>query len=69
MDFNAEELAMIKHGLEKAIREYQEDIELTIADAELGDSNQQMAVEWYKDRIIKANELLTKIALKVPVWG
>ena len=69
LSFSNEELLMIKNSLEQSIRAYHDDIRATVADAELESGNIQMAVDWYKERIIEADKLISKIILKVPVWG
>ena len=69
LSFSNEELLMINNSLEQSIRAYHDDIRATVADAELENGNKQMAVDWYKERIIEADKLISKIILKVPVWG
>lgn len=68
VEFTTDELVMMKHSLEQAIRDYQSDIVATMSDAELGYSKQQMAVEWYQEEINKTSALLFKIVQQVPVW-
>ncbi len=68
VELTTDELAMLKHSLEKAIWDYKKDIDETMADAVIEENNRQMVVDYYREEINRTSALLFKIVQQVPVW-